>query len=162
MALKPYRSGPNQLEYNVISKMDEVGEAGSVVVLKTAGTGTPELGSQQIVEIATATTGFVVGVLNTTVISLDTTKYIPSTARNEVAVGENVSIITRGIVVTNKLGASVTAGLAAVLGAEGIAEDAPASWNPLTKTKVGYFITGKDAAGYAALMVEPVPEKSLV
>lgn len=103
MALKGNRKYDEGTE--ILYRMNEVSEAGIVVVAASSGTGLPG-DSANLVKVPTAASGqFPIGLLLTDVVSIDLSRYTHTARfhRDEVPVGSPVTLLRDGWVVTDRI-----------------------------------------------------------
>jgi hypothetical protein len=152
MALKPYRSYGRAAGSITKWFMNEVAEAGIIVVVDEAGTGSGLPGdSQNVALVPTSISGVPLGVLMTDVVDLDVSKF-PHLARNhrsETTVCNPVEVMAEGVVHTNMLADSITPspGDPAHYGAGGLFTTATDS------VQVGRFEGVVQDDGYAVIKV---------
>lgn len=126
--------------------MNEVGEAGQIVVIADVGTGVAMDDVDQTVEITdTVANARVGGVLMQDVVNKDLTKTHINFHNGEVQVGGKVTVVRKGQVTTDQVsGSEITAPGPAYLAAGGTLSSTQASDAP----KVGDFLTAQDADGF--------------
>lgn len=111
MALKPHRNYGRAAGSITKWFMNEVAEAGIIVVVDTTGTGSGLPGdSKNVAKVPTSGGGEALGVLMTDVVDIDVSKF-PHLARNhknETTVCNPVEVMAEGVVHTNKLATGVT------------------------------------------------------
>ena len=173
MALKPDR---RILEGTDISFfMNQTAERGVAVALSSAGSGIAMDDVNSYVALPTTPYGsgqYIIGILMNDVVSGDLTKFHLNYQRDEVQIGGKVSVCRRGFVVTNMLQGSPAGGQGAYVGGVGtdgkltgiaaytVQAALPASlgaaWTGGAITRVGTWLTSKDADGFAKLDVNLV------
>lgn len=128
---------------------DTTAERGGIVVFATgvAGSGTAMDAAGAVVTYAASASGRVpAGLLLNDVVSLDLTRQHINWHRDEVQTGSKVTLLRQGQVTTDSIvsGVTVGPGSGAYVGANG--DLTTVSTN---STKVGMFLSAKDADGYA-------------
>ena len=161
MALKPDR---NIIETDISYFMSQVAERGGVVCLATGATlpeGASMDNSANAVEYATNSSGRVpVGLLLTDVVNIDQSRQHLNQYKNEVQIGDKVTVLRKGWVVTNRIPVGQASGIAlasmpavAYLGNSGFlysAAGVAASGFPV----VGRFLTMAGSDQYAKVAVD--------
>lgn len=172
MALKPDRKILDGTDISFF--MNTLGEKGALVVLSAGGSGAAMDDSAAVAVYSTVAYGsgkYPLGILMNDVVSGDLTKTHLNYQKDEVQVGNKVTICRRGTIVTNMIDAAATptVGAGAYAGAVGTdgklcAIAAPAlslglavisgvsTSNPQL-TRVGTWLSIKDSDGYAKLDV---------
>jgi len=147
MALKKDRV---ELDYDLSFFMSEVAERGSFVSLSTAGSGAAMDSSVAVATVAADASGsYPLGCLLNDVVNLDLTRQHMNFYKNEVQSGGKVTILRKGVVVTDQVSGSPTAGATAYL-----ADSGKVSTTQETGSlPVGQFLSTKDADGYAKVSV---------
>lgn len=150
MALKADRI---ELLTDVSFFMNTVAERGGVVsaVSATTGVGVSMDDANAVVEYAAAVSGSKpVGVLLTDVVNLDLTRQHINWHKDEVQLGGKVTLLRNGQVTTNMIVSNATpaAGVDAYVGANGLI-----GTSSTNSVKIGQFLSGKDADGYAKVSV---------
>jgi hypothetical protein len=146
MALKPDR-----IEHltDISFFMEATAERGGVVSFASSGVGVAMDDANAVVEYATVASGSVpAGVLLNDVVNLDLTRQHINWHKDEVQVGGKVTLLRIGQVTTNLVNGSPEAGDAAYVGANG-----NISTTSTNAVKIGTFLSGKDADGYAKVSV---------
>lgn len=147
MSLKPDRI---RTEEDLSFYMNEVGEAGQVVVIADVGTGAAMDDVDQTVEItATVANADVAGILMQDVVDIDLTKHHLNRHDGSVQKGGKVTVLRRGQITTDKIDNTVTAAGPAYLAAGGLLSTTQASNAP----QVGYFVSAQDADGFVRVSV---------
>lgn len=154
MALKPYR-------YVVDDCIDyfwgaSTATRGGVASLVTSGSGEAMDNSSAVVGYVTAPSGAVpIGVLMNDVVSIDQTRQHLNQHKDEVQVNSKVTLMKRGVVVTNMIAGTPAAGDRAYLTGTGIISNTqPINEAPI----VGRFLSIKDQNGYAKVHIDlPAP-----
>lgn len=128
---------------------DSSAERGGIVVHATgvAGSGVAMDSTGAVVTYAATASGRVpVGLLLNDVVSLDLTRQHINWHRDEVQTGSKVTLLRQGQVTTNMIATGVTVGpgSGAYVGASGTLTTVSTN-----STKVGTFLSAKDADGYA-------------
>lgn len=156
MAIKP---DFNVLEWELGYYLNETADKGLVVCISTASSGTDLDGSANLATVKANPSGaYPIGVLVDQVVNIDTTQYVTNVHKPEINIGNKVSIVKKGWLVTDKVHAeqTVTAGKTAVLYASGLVGDAVTGWEPqhVNNPYVGRFNSGKDENGFCRLSVD--------
>ena len=154
MALKPDR---HELLTDISFFMNETAERGVVVVHSTVGSGAAMDDGNAVVAVPTTASGSSpAGLLLNDVVDIDLTRQHLNQHQDEVQKGGKVTLLKQGWVVTNKLD-DVTAGAAAHVASSGLVS----TINPLpgdaqndqVPSRIGTFLSSKDADGYAKVYV---------
>ena len=173
MALKPDR---RILEGTDISFfMNQTAERGVAVALSSAGSGIGMDDVNSYVALPTTAFGsgqYIVGILMNDVVSGDLTKFHLNYQRDEVQIGGKVAVCRRGFVVTNMFAGSPVGGQAAYVGVtatdgkltgisnysgpQALAPAFGAAFSGGALTRIGTWLTSKDADGFAKLDVNLV------
>jgi hypothetical protein len=146
MALKPDR-----IEHltDISFFMNTTAERGGVVSFVSGGVGVSMDDADAVVAYATAASGNVpAGVLLNDVVNLDLTRQHINWHKDEVQVGGKVTLLRVGQVTTNLINGNPSAGNAAYVGPSGTI-----STTSTNAVKIGTFLSGKDADGYAKVSV---------
>jgi hypothetical protein len=146
MALKPDR-----IEHltDISFFMNTVAERGGVVSFVTSGVGVSMDDADAVVAYATAASGSVpAGVLLNDVVNLDLTRQHINWHKDEVQVGGKVTLLRVGQVTTDLVDGNPEAGDGAYVGPSGTI-----STTSTNAVKIGTFLSGKDADGYAKVSV---------
>lgn len=146
MALKPDR-----IEHltDISFFMNTVAERGGVVSFVTSGVGVSMDDANAVVAYAAAASGNVpAGVLLNDVVNLDLTRQHINWHKDEVQVGGKVTLLRVGQVTTDLVNGSPEAGDSAYVGPSGTI-----STTSTNAVKIGTFLSGKDADGYAKVSV---------
>lgn len=146
MALKPDR-----IEHltDISFFMNTVAERGGVVSFVTSGVGVSMDDADAVVAYATAASGSVpAGVLLNDVVNLDLTRQHINWHKDEVQVGGKVTLLRVGQVTTDLVTGNPEAGDGAYVGPSGTI-----STTSTNAVKIGTFLSGKDADGYAKVSV---------
>lgn len=146
MALKPDR-----IEHltDISFFMNTVAERGGVVSFVTSGVGVSMDDANAVVAYAAAASGNVpAGVLLNDVVNLDLTRQHINWHKDEVQVGGKVTLLRVGQVTTDLVDGSPEAGDSAYVGPSGTI-----STTSTNAVKIGTFLSGKDADGYAKVSV---------
>jgi len=146
MALKPDR-----IEHltDISFFMNTVAERGGVVSFVTSGVGVSMDDANAVVAYAAAASGSVpAGVLLNDVVNLDLTRQHINWHKDEVQVGGKVTLLRVGQVTTDLVNGSPEAGDSAYVGPSGTI-----STTSTNAVKIGTFLSGKDADGYAKVSV---------
>ena len=158
MALKPDR---HELLTDISFFMNETAERGVVVVHSTVGSGAAMDDGNAVVTVPTTASGSSpAGLLLNDVVDIDLTRQHLNQHQDEVQKGGKVTLLKQGWVVTNKLddgGDAITAGAAAHVASSGLVS----TINPLpgdaqndqVPSRIGTFLSSKDADGYAKVYV---------
>lgn len=146
MALKPDR-----IEHltDISFFMNTTAERGGVASYVTGGVGVAMDDADAIVAYAAAASGSVpAGVLLNDVVNLDLTRQHINWHKDEVQVGGKVTLLRVGQVTTDKITGNPSAGDAAYVGVSGTV-----STTSTNAVKIGTFLSGKDADGFAKVAV---------
>lgn len=146
MALKPDR-----IEHltDISFFMNTVAERGGVVSFVTGGVGVSMDDADAVVAYAAAASGSVpAGVLLNDVVNLDLTRQHINWHKDEVQVGGKVTLLRIGQVTTDLVNGNPSAGDSAYVGPSGTI-----STTSTNAVKIGTFLSGKDADGYAKVSV---------
>lgn len=146
MALKPDR-----IEHltDISFFMNTVAERGGVVSFVTSGVGVSMDDANAVVAYAPAASGSVpAGVLLNDVVNLDLTRQHINWHKDEVQVGGKVTLLRVGQVTTDLVTGNPEAGDGAYVGPSGTI-----STTSTNAVKIGTFLSGKDADGYAKVSV---------
>jgi len=129
-------------------------EKGLIVVHDAGGSGSAMDDSSALVKLPTAGVSGTnpAGLLLNDVVNYDLTKQAVSSAKDEVQIGGKVLLLRRGVVVTDQVSGTPTIGADAYYNVAGeVTATAVAN-----STKVGRFLSTKDADGYAKLDINVV------
>jgi hypothetical protein len=146
MALKPDR-----IEHltDISFFMNTTAERGGVVSFVTGGVGVSMDDADAVVAYAAAASGNVpAGVLLNDVVNLDLTRQHINWHKDEVQVGGKVTLLRVGQVTTDLVDGAPSAGDAAYVGPSGTI-----STTDTNAVKIGTFLSGKDADGFAKVSV---------
>ena len=146
MALKPDR-----IEHltDISFFMNTTAERGGVASVVTGGVGVSMDDADAVVAYATAASGSQpMGVLLNDVVNLDLTRQHINWHKDEMQVGGKVTLLRVGQVTTNLVDGTPSAGDAAYVGPSGTV-----STTSTNAVKIGTFLSGKDADGYAKVSV---------
>jgi len=150
MALKSDRI---ELLTDVSFFMNTAAERGGVVsAVGSGGVGSSMDDSDAVVEYATSVSGAKpLGVLLSDVVDLDLTRQHLNFHQDEVQVGGKVTVLRQGQVTTDMLVSGITpgAGDVAYVGADGLI-----GTSSTNAAKVGQFLSGLDADGFAKVSVQ--------
>lgn len=147
MALKPDRI---EARTDISFFMNTVAERGGVASVVTGGAGVAMDDANAVVGYVAVASGAVpVGILLNDVVNIDLTRQHINWYKDEMQVGGKVTLLRQGQVTTNMIvsGNTPTAGASAYVGANGLLTTSAGG------AKVGTFLSGKDADGYAKLDV---------
>jgi hypothetical protein len=149
MALKPDR-----IEHltDVSFFMNTAEERGGVVsvVTATSGVGASMDDANAVVAYAAAASGAKpIGILLNDVVDLDLTRQHINWYKDEVQKGGKVTVLRQGVVVTDKVAGTPSAGADAFVANSGVISTTQASG----AVKIGQFLSSKDADGYAKVSV---------
>jgi len=140
--------------------MNEVATRGGIVSIGTGGSGVAldnQGTASSPIPLATykaSSSGAVpIGMLLTDVVSLDTTKFHPNFQKNEVAKPGKVTIVKRGIFMTNMFVGAPSAGDDAYLASSGYVQKTPAGLGLANTPRVGKFWQTQSEDGYIKLEV---------
>lgn len=151
MALKPDRI---ESLTDISFFMNTTAERGGVVSVVTGGSGVSMDDASAVVGyVANASGALPMGVLLNDVVNLDLTRQHINWHKDEVQVGGKVTVLRQGQVTTDYLvaGAAPAAGSGAYVGASGLI-----GTSSTNAVKIGTFLSGKDADGYAKVSVNIV------
>lgn len=151
MALKPDRI---ESLTDISFFMNTTAERGGVVSVVTGGSGVSMDDASAVVGYAAVASGALpMGILLNDVVDLDLTRQHINWHKDEVQVGGKVTILRQGQVTTNYLvgDAVPAAGSGAYVGASGLVGTSSSN-----AVKIGTFLSGKDADGYAKVSVNIV------
>ena len=170
MALRPDRNYTNEVDVSFF--MNETGEKGEVLVFTSAGSGAAMDDATAIVTTpVTIISGKrVAGVLLNDVVNLDLTRTHINWHKDEVQLGGKVSLLRRGVIVTNVINTgtdavdTIAAGSPAYVGFGAITSGGTSQgWASTVKPeddgqedilyRIGTFLSTKDSDGYAKLHV---------
>jgi len=146
MALKPDR-----IEHltDISFFMNTTAERGGVASVVTGGVGVSMDDADAVVAYATAASGAKpMGVLLNDVVNLDLTRQHINWHKDEMQVGGKVTLLRVGQVTTNLVNGNPSAGDPAYVGPSGTV-----STTSTNAVKIGTFLSGKDADGYAKVSV---------
>ena len=146
MALKPDR-----IEHltDISFFMNTTAERGGVVSFVSGGVGVSMDDADAVVAYASTASGNVpAGVLLNDVVDLDLTRQHINWHKDEVQVDGKVTLLRVGQVTTNLINGNPSAGNAAYVGPSGTI-----STTSTNAVKIGTFLSGKDADGYAKVSV---------
>jgi len=150
MALKPDRV---EFLTDLSYFMNATGERGIVVVHQSGGSGAAMDDANATVQVPSTVSGSKpAGLLLNDVVNLDLTRQHINYAKDEVQKGGKVLILRRGTVVTNMVTGTPTVGSDAYYNLNGHL----GINNPGNSTKVGRFLSKKDADGYAKVEINIV------
>lgn len=165
MALKPDRvimAGDTDISFFC----NQTNEKGSVMVLSAGGSGASMDDSAALVirpSTVYASGQTPLGILLCDVVSGDLTKTHLNQHKDEVQVGSKVTLAKRGVLVTNVISGTVTAGQGAYASATASGalcsladNNALLTATPGTIKKVGTWLSGKDADGFAKVAINLV------
>lgn len=145
MALKPDR-----IEHltDISFFMNTTAERGGVASFVTGGVGVAMDDADAIVEYTTSCSGVPAGVLLNDVVNYDLTRQHINWHKDEVQVGGKVTLLRIGQVTTDLVDGDPIAGDAAYVGPSGTI-----SVDCASATKIGTFLSSKDADGFAKVSV---------
>ena len=146
MALKPDR-----IEHltDISYFMNTTAERGGVACFVTGGVGVAMDDADAVVEYTALASGNVpAGVLLNDVVNLDLTRQHINWHKDEVQVGGKVTLLRVGQVTTDLITGTPVAGNGAYVGVSGTI-----STTSTNAVKIGTFLSGKDADGYAKVSV---------
>jgi len=146
MALKPDR-----IEHltDISFFMNTTAERGGVVSFVTGGVGVAMDDADAVAAYAALASGSVpAGVLLNDVVNLDLTRQHINWHKDEVQVGGKVTLLRVGQVTTDLVNGNPSAGDAAYVGPSGTI-----STTSTNAVKIGTFLSGKDADGFAKVSV---------
>lgn len=151
MALKPDRI---ESLTDISFFMNTTAERGGVVSVVTGGSGVSMDDASAVVGyVANASGALPMGVLLNDVVNLDLTRQHINWHKDEVQVGGKVTVLRQGQVTTDSLVAGIApaAGSGAYVGANGLI-----GTSSTNAARIGTFLSGKDADGYAKVSVNIV------
>lgn len=146
MALKPDR-----IEHltDISFFMNTTAQRGGVASFVTGGVGVAMDDADAVVAYAAAASGSVpAGVLLNDVVDIDLTRQHINWHKDETQVGGKVTLLRVGQVTTNLVDGSPSAGDSAYVGPSGTV-----STTSTNAVKIGTFLSGKDADGFAKVSV---------
>lgn len=146
MALKPDR-----IEHltDISFFMNTTAERGGVASVVTGGVGVSMDDADAVVAYAAAASGAKpMGVLLNDVVNLDLTRQHINWHKDEMQVGGKVTLLRVGQVTTDLVDGNPSAGDSAYVGPSGTV-----STTSTNAVKIGTFLSGKDADGYAKVSV---------
>lgn len=147
MALKPDR-----IEHltDISFFMNTTAERGGVASFVTGGVGVSMDDADAVVAYAAAVSGSVpAGILLNDVVDLDLTRQHINWYKDEVQKGGKVTVLRQGVVVTDKVAGTPSAGADAFVANSGVISTTQATG----AVKIGQFLSSKDADGYAKVSV---------
>lgn len=147
MALKGDRY---ELDTDISFFMNEVAERGTIASVSTTGSGAAMDNSSALVTLQANPSGkYPIGILLNDMVNLDLTRQHINWHKDEVQKGGKVTILRKGWVVTNKVSGTPTGGADAYLAASGLVSTTQLNTAP----KIGQFLSGLDADGYAKVSI---------
>lgn len=150
MALKPDRI---ESLVDISFFMNEAQTRGGIATLSTGGSGVAMDDSAAVVTYAASASGAVpMGILLNDVVDIDLTRQHINFHKDEVPVGNKVTLLRAGQVTTDKIDGTPSAGDSAYVSVSGLLSDTQASG----AVKVGTFLSSKDADGFAKVSVNIV------
>lgn len=156
MALKGDRSYGHGADTDISYFMNMTSERGAIVVHNSSGSGAAM--DQADANVAVPTGGVSgtkpAGLLLCDVVNLDLTRQHLNQHKDEVQIGGKVALLRRGVALTNFItaGQTPTAGNDAYYDSDGKLRTS----DPGNSTKVGKFLSKKDADGYAKVEINIV------
>lgn len=163
MALKPDR---REVEYDIDQYMTTTAERGGCVSFVTAGSGAARDNGLNVVAYVASNSGSIpAGILLNDVVNIDLTKYELNRYKHEVQVGNKVTLLTRGEVVTNMIepGATPSVGLGVFVGQSGLLRATAGAGGSTHTPPIGRWMSSKDEDGYAKLQINlPFPRSTVV
>jgi hypothetical protein len=152
MALKGARNYNDAVEISFF--MNETGERGGLAILRTAGSGVSMDNASAVVGYPTGVVSGThpVGLLLNDMVNYDLTKQHINKHKDEMQVGGKCTLLRRGTVVTNVISGTPTAGASAYYNTLGELTSTAVT----NSTKVGRFLSGVDADGYAKVEINIV------
>ena len=154
MALKPDRQiDANELGYY----MNAVANPGVIASISTASSGQNLDSTANVAVVAASSSGQApLGVLLDEVVNLDLTRVPTNWHKSQANIGDKVSIMRRGWVVTDCLAGAPTAGQHAVLASSGCIEGVTDLnvHDHLLQPVIGHFVSGPDHLGFARVYIE--------
>lgn len=133
-----------------------VSERGVILSLVTGGSGIALDNSKNLVSVAGNGSGSnPIGLLLNDFVQIDRTRLPLNWYKDQQASGDKATLLRRGWVVTNMIQGTVTAGMQATLGPNGVVSGIAygSLTNKVNTPIVGQFLSGKDEAGFARLEI---------
>ena len=147
MALKGDR---NELDTDISFFMNETAEQGQVVCVSTQASGAAMDNSAAVATVAAEASGNIaLGVLMNDVVDIDQTRQHLNWHKNEVQKGGKVTILTKGVVVTDQISGTPTAGQVAYVADSGLI----AGTQDGDSSAIGRFLSTKDADGFCKVSI---------
>jgi hypothetical protein len=147
MALKADRY---ELDTDISFFLNETAERGVCVSVSTVGSGAAMDNSSALATLKASPSGaYPLGILLNDMVNLDLTRQHINWHKDEVQKGGKVTILRKGWVTTNRISGTPTGGADAYLAASGLISTTQAGGAP----KIGQFLSGVDADGYAKVSV---------
>ena len=138
--------------------LNEASEAGVVVSISTAGSGTSMDSAANLITVKGASSGALpVGMLVNEFVDIDETRFPVNWNKDQANKGSKATVMTKGWLVTDKVvGSNDLAGKQAVLASSGfVASKATnGTHNEVSTPTVGRFRTDVDEDGYAAVYID--------
>lgn len=151
MALKPDRRVV--LDDVSFYKTDATAERGIIVAHDTGGSGAAMDDANAKVRNVSATSDKPAGLLMNDVVNYDPTRQPYNPYKDEVLLGGKVTLLRKGVVVTDQISGNVTVGNAAHFNAVGQLVDETVL---NTSAKVGVWLSTKDPDGFAKVEIDIV------
>ena len=136
--------------------INEIADGGELMSISTVGSGVALDPSTNVVTKAASSSGAVpVGMLLQEVVNLDLTRTPVNWHKDQANIGDKVTLVTKGWLVTNKLTGDIVAGEAVLSSSGTLANKATnGTHNEALNPTVGRFRSGKDEAGYAKVYID--------
>jgi hypothetical protein len=151
MALKPDRY---EADTDISFFMNEVAEAGVIVCVSTGGSGAAMDDAAAMATVKASASGALpLGVLLNDVVNVDLSRYHLNQYKDEVQIGSKVTNMPKGVVVTNRIVGTPTAGAIAYLSQSGNVSATNEGGTQFTAPIVGRFLSVKDEDGYAKVSI---------
>jgi len=147
MALKGDR---NELDTDISFFLNETAEQGQVVCVSTQASGSAMDNSAALATVAAEASGSIaLGVVMNDVVNIDQTRQHLNWHKNEVQQGGKITILTKGVVVTDQISGTPSAGDVAYVADSGLI----AGTQDGTAPAIGRFLSTLDADGYAKVSI---------
>lgn len=137
--------------------INETANGGEVMSISTVGSGVAMDPSVNLVTAKASSSGAKpVGVCLQEVVNNDLTRVPNNWHKDQANVGDKVTLLRKGWIVTNKLTGTITGGDVAVLSSSGTlaVKAAPATYNEVANPVIGRFMSDKDQNGYAKVYID--------
>jgi hypothetical protein len=152
----PLKSSRNIIETDTTLTCSSVTHGGVTLVRLSGGSGVVLGEGAGAAGLVTNPSGYrVAGLLLNDVVDIDLSRYRLSFHRDEVNIGNRVTLLTKGRVTTNNVTGTPSRGATAYLGANGVLTPTlSATGGEVATPKVGEFVGGRDEDGYATVDVD--------